>query len=74
MQYLDRFRAGSWPAVGIFLAIALTTIVVLTLLLKKSNAAHLTVGAALVMLIYLTIGAFMLLASRIFVAQRPDER
>jgi len=73
MQYLDRFRVGGWPAVGIFLAIALT-IVVLTLLLKKSNAAHLTVGAALVMLIYLTVGVFMLLASRIFVAQRPDER
>lgn len=74
MRYLDRFRAGSWPAVGVFLAIALTTMVVLTLLLKKSSAAHLTVGAALVMLIYLTVGAFMLLASRIFVAQRPDER
>ena len=74
MRYLSRARAGGWPAVAIFLAIALTTIVVLTLLLKKSNAAHLTVGAALVMLIYLTVGAFMLLASRIFVSQRSDER
>lgn len=73
MRYLDRFRTGGWPAVGIFLAIALATIVVLTLLLKKSNAAHLTVGAALVMLIYLTVGAFMLLASRIFVSRRADE-
>jgi hypothetical protein len=71
--YLDRVRAGGWRAVGVFLAIALVTLLVLIFLLKKTNPAHLSVGAGMVMLIYLAVGGFLVLASRVFVS-RHDGR
>jgi hypothetical protein len=53
--------------VGAFVAIALVTLLVLIVLLKKTNPAHLTIGAGMVMLLYLTVGGFLVLASLIFV-------
>lgn len=73
MGVLDRLRGGGWSAAAVFLAIAVCTMLVLILVLKKSNATHLTVGAALVMLMYLVIGAFLVLASRLFVPSRPPD-
>lgn len=71
MAVITRMREAGWPGVGIFLAIALAALAILVLLLKKSAAAHLTVGSAMVMLIYLTLGAFLILAARFFVPGRP---
>lgn len=73
MRYLERLRTGGWSGVAIFLGIALATTLILIVLLRKTSATHLTVGAAMVMLIYLTIGAFMVLASRLFITSRPDK-
>ena len=74
MRYLDRLRAGDWQAVALFLAIALASLVILALMLKKTNPGHLTVGSLMVMLIYLTVGAFMVLAARLFVSKEGEER
>jgi hypothetical protein len=74
MRYLDRLRAGGWPGVVIYLVIALGTLAVLTYLFKKTNPGNLTTGAAMVMLMYLTVGGFMLLASRVFTTKRDEKR
>jgi undecaprenyl pyrophosphate phosphatase UppP len=73
MRYLDRLRAGGWTGVAIYLVIALGTLAVLTYLFKKTNPAHLNTGAAMVMLMYVTVGGFMLLASRVFTTRRDDK-
>jgi hypothetical protein len=72
MRYLDRLRAGGWTGVAIYLTIALGTLAVLSYLLKKSDRTDLTKGALMVMLMYVAVGAFMLLASRVFVTKRED--
>jgi hypothetical protein len=72
-RVLDRFRTGGWTAVAIYLAIALAALAVLSYVFRKTNPSHLTIGAGMVMLLYLAVGAFMLLASRLFVTQRRDE-
>ncbi len=72
MHYLERLRAGQWSSVAIFLAIALVTLGILALLLKKTAATQLNLGGVLVFLIYLTVGGFLVLASRVFVTQRND--
>jgi hypothetical protein len=68
--YLDRLRQGGWRAAGAFLAITLVTLLVLIILLKKTNPSHLTIGAGMVMLLYLAVGGFLVLASLIFVPRR----
>ncbi len=68
--YLDKLRTGGWPAVAVFLAIALVTLGILSLVLKRSSPTHLTIGAALVMLLYLAVAAFLILASRVFVTPK----
>ena len=70
--YLERLRAGGWRAVGVFLAIVLITLLILIVLLKKTNPTHLTIGAGMVMLIYLTVGGFLVLASRVFVSREGE--
>jgi undecaprenyl pyrophosphate phosphatase UppP len=74
MRYLDRLRAGGWTGVAVYLVIAVGTLGVLSYLLKKSDRTHLTKGALMVMLMYLAVGAFMLLASRVFVTKREDSQ
>ena len=74
MRYLDRLRAGGWTGVAVYLAIALGTLAVLSYLLKKSDRTHLTTGALMVMLMYVAVGAFMLLAARVFVTKREDSQ
>jgi hypothetical protein len=74
MRYLDRLRAGGWTGVAIYLAIALGTLAVLSYLLKKSDRTDPTKGALMVMLMYVAVGAFMLLASRVFVTKREDSQ
>lgn len=71
--YVERLRMGGWRAVGAFLAIGLLALLILTILLKKSNPNHLSIGAAMVMLLYLTVAGLMVLASLIFVP-RSDGR
>jgi hypothetical protein len=71
-RILARLRTGGWPAVVIYLAVALATLAVLSYLLKKTNPAHLTIGAGLVMLLYATASGFLLLASRLFVSRRDE--
>lgn len=73
-SYLDRLRTGTWSAVFIFLGISIITLTILTVLLKKSNPNHVTIGAALVMLLYLTVGAFLVLASCVFIAPEGTTR
>jgi hypothetical protein len=69
---VERRRTGGWGAVAIFLIIALATIAVLAELLRKTNPSHLTIGAAVVMLLYATVAAFVVLASRLFTARDGD--
>jgi hypothetical protein len=59
--------------VGIYLAIALAAVAFLLILLKKTSASQLTIGAVLTMLLYLTVGAFLILATRVFVTNREDD-
>lgn len=63
---IQRARNGGWGAVAIFLAIAIAALAVLAELLRKTNPTHLTIGAAMVMLLYATMAAFFVLASRVF--------
>jgi hypothetical protein len=74
MRYRDRLRAGGWSGVAVYLAIALGTLAVLSYLLKKSDRADLTKGALMVMVMYLAAGAFLLLASRVFITKREDSQ
>ncbi|HEY8287331.1 MAG TPA: hypothetical protein VIJ28_23330 [Chloroflexota bacterium] len=64
---------NGWPSVGIYLAIALAAVAFLLILLKKTSASQLTIGAVLTMLLYLTVGAFLILATRVFVTNREDD-
>jgi len=73
-RYLDRLRASGWVGTAVFLVIALLTLAVLSYLFKKSDPTHLTKGAGFVMLLYLTVCGFMLLASRIFPSKRGDSQ
>jgi uncharacterized membrane protein YkgB len=66
MHELDWSRARQWYPVATFLAIALVTVTILALLLKKTAATQLDPGGVLVFLIYLTIAGFLVLASRVF--------
>jgi hypothetical protein len=70
----DRLRSGGWLAVALYLGIALATLAVLLVLLRKTNAIHLTIGALLVMVMYLAVAAFMILGSRIFIAAEPPRK
>ena len=73
MSNRERQWVRHWPGVAVYLAIALGTLAILALLLKKTSATHLNRGSALVMLMYLTAGGFMLIASRLLV-RRDDDR
>ncbi len=66
MRKPERLRAREWYPVAMFLAIALVTVTILVLALKKTAATQLDPGGALVFLIYLTIAGFLILASRLF--------
>lgn len=71
MSLIERLRTGGWSAVVIFLCIVAVTLGVLVMVLKKTSATHLTVGAIIVMLIYCMVGVFLVVASRLFVPVRP---
>ncbi len=73
-RYLDRLRAGGWAGTAIFLAIAVITLAVLSYLFKKSDPSHLTKGAGFVMLLYLTVCGFMVLAARVFPSKGGDSQ
>ncbi|HVC83270.1 MAG TPA: hypothetical protein VNL35_22500 [Chloroflexota bacterium] len=64
---IPRRLPNGWPSVSIYLAIALAAVAFLLVLLKKTSPSHLTIGAVLTMLLYLTVGAFLILATRVFV-------
>ena len=68
----DKLRTGGWIGMVVFLAVALVTLAVLAYLFKKSDPSHLTKGAGFVMLLYLTVCGFMVLASRIFPSKRDE--
>lgn len=70
MPPIVRQLPRGWASVGIYLAIALVAEGFLVLLLKKTSPSHLTIGAALTMLLYLTLGAFLIGATRVFVVHR----
>ena len=72
MGIIERLRGGGWSAVGIFLGIVLVTMLVLIVLLKKISPAHQTLGAGVVMVMYVALGAFMILASRLFASSPPQ--
>jgi hypothetical protein len=74
MHKLDRLRARQWYPVVMFLAIALVTVTILALLLKKTAAMQLDAGGVLVFLIYLTIAGFLVLASRVFTRRDNTQR
>lgn len=69
---VERFRDGGWGAAVLFLVIAIVTLAVLAELLRKTNPTHLTIGAAMVMLLYLTMAAFVVLASRLFTRRNGE--
>jgi len=69
---ITRRLPNGWASVGIYLAIALAAVAFLVVLLKKTSPTHLTIGAVLTMLLYLTIGAFLILATRVFVTNREN--
>jgi uncharacterized membrane protein YkgB len=71
---VDRLRDGGWAGVALYLGIALATLVVLIVLLHKINPVHLTIGALMVMVMYLAVAAFMILGSRIFVSAEPPKK
>ncbi len=73
-RYVERLRSSGWVGTAIFLAVAVVTLAVLSYLFKKSDPTHLTKGAGFVMLLYLTVGGFMVLASRIFPRRRGDSQ
>ena len=62
-----------WVSVGIYLVIALAAVAFEVFLLKKTSPTHLTIGAGVTMLLYLTVGAFLLGATRIFVTRRGSD-
>ncbi len=72
LPLLTRRLPNGWPSVGMYLAIALASVVVLVVLLKKTSPSHLTIGAALTMLLYFTVGAFLILATRVFVINQEN--
>jgi hypothetical protein len=61
-----------WSFVVGYLGFALVVTALEVVLLKKSSPSHLTIGAALTMLLYLTVGAFLVGATRLFVTGRND--
>ena len=67
---ITRRLPSGWPSVGIYLVIALAALAVLLVLLKKTSPSHLTIGAVLTMLLYLTVGGFLILATRVFVTRQ----
>ena len=67
---ITRRLPNGWASVGIYLAIALAAVAFLLVLLKKTSSSHLTIGAVLTMLLYLTVGAFLILATRVFVTRQ----
>ncbi|MGH2408833.1 MAG: hypothetical protein ACRDGS_00550 [Chloroflexota bacterium] len=69
---ITRRLPNGWASVGIYLAIALAAVAFLLVLLKKTDPSQLTIGAVLTMLLYLTVGAFLILATRVFVTNRED--
>jgi bacteriorhodopsin len=69
---IDRQRTGGWVAVAVFLGIVCITMLVLVVILKKVGPAQQTLGACVVMLMYVALGAFMILAARLFVAPPPE--
>lgn len=71
---IDRLRGGGWSAVALYLAIALGTLAVLIVLLRKTSATHLTIGALMVMVMYLAVATFMILGARIFVSAEPPNK
>jgi uncharacterized membrane protein len=74
MHYLDRLRTQPWYPATMFLVIALVTVTILALLLKKTSATQLDLGGVLVFLIYLTVAGFLVLASRIFIRHSNHRR
>ncbi|MGH2391518.1 MAG: hypothetical protein ACRDIE_25260 [Chloroflexota bacterium] len=62
-----------WASVGIYVVIALAAVAFEVLLLKKTSPTHLTIGAGLTMLLYLTVCAFLIGATRIFVTRRGSD-
>jgi uncharacterized membrane protein len=63
-----------WYPAAMFLMIALVTVVILALLLKKTAATQLDLGGVLVFLLYLTISGFLVLASRRFIRHGNPRR
>ncbi len=73
MRPVEQRPTSGWTAVGIYLVIALASVFFLVVLLRKTMATNLTIGAGLVMLLYIAIGAFLILATRLFVTRKDDE-
>lgn len=73
MRPVEQRPASGWTAVGIYLVIALASVFFLVVLLRKTQATNLTIGAGLVMLLYIAIGAFLILATRLFVTHKGNE-
>ena len=72
MPPIIRRLPTGWASVAIYLAIALAAMAFEVLLLKKTGPSHLTIGAVMTILLYLTVGAFFIGATRIFVTKRDD--
>jgi hypothetical protein len=62
-----------WGFVAGYLAVALVVTAFEVVLLKKSSPSHLTIGAALTLLLYLTVGGFLIGATRLFVNGRESD-
>jgi hypothetical protein len=67
-----RLGTRGWTGVALYLGIAIITLAAESLALKIDGPSHLTSGAIIVMVMYLTCGAFLLIGSRIFITRRDD--
>ena len=72
MPPVVRRSPTGWSFVAGYLVIALAVVILEVVLLKKTDPTHLTIGAAMTMLLYLTVGAFLVGATRLFVTGRND--
>jgi hypothetical protein len=72
MSPIVRRVPTGWGFVVGYLMVVLVVTALEVVLLKKSSPSHLTIGAALTMLLYLTVGGFLIGATRLFVSGRGD--
>ncbi len=72
MSPIIRRVPTGWGFVAGYVVVALVVTALEVALLKNTSSSRLNLGAALTMLLYLTVGAFLVGATRLFVTGRND--